>query len=439
MYADAGLDLHGLGGVRVVVEAARDDPAALQHVHQHARPLQRLHGRGGADALLEPARGLGADAQLAGGDAVVGPLEGGALEQHGGGVVHDLALLAAHDARKAGGVLPVGDDQHRLVQLVGLAVQRGQRLAGVRPAHDDGLVLHLGKVEGVHRVAGLQHHEVGDVHDVVDGPYARAVQVFPHPLGAGADLHVGDDPRAVAGAKGLVPHLDLRVVGKRPLAGLLDGDLGHHEVLLQHRAGFPGQPPHAQAVGPVGQYLKVDDVVAEAEDFLHVGAGGHVLGDFDDPGVADVRVQPRGHVQLWAGAQHAHGHLAAHLALLDLHTTGQMRAVQRHRHVHIRMDVRRAADDLQRLPVAHVHHADVQVVGIGVVHAGQHAPHDHLVKLGAGLLHALHRRAGHHHPRSVFLRGHIYVNILPEPLHGHFHKLYPPFLVEESIYIFESG
>ncbi len=314
---DARVDALRLGGMGVVVVGPGHHAAALQHVHQHAGALQRLHGGLGAHALFKAAAGLGADAQRAGGDAVVGALKRRALEQHAGGVRNDLGLLAAHDARKARGVLIIGDDQHALVQHVLLAVQRGQLLAGLRAAHHDGLVLHLGKVEGVHRVAGLQHHEVGDVHDVVDGPHPRAVQVLAHPSGAGADLHAGDDPGAVAGAERIVLDDHLRVVVEGSLSGLLHGDLRHHEVLLQHGGALAGQSPHAQAVGAVGQYLVVDDVVAQTEDLLHVGAGGDILEYLDDALVPDVGVQPRGHVQLGAGAQHAHGHLAAHLALFN--------------------------------------------------------------------------------------------------------------------------
>ena len=235
-------------------------------------------------------------------------------------------------------------------------------------------------------------------------------------------LHVGDDPGAVARAVLIVQHLDLRVVVKGALSGLLHGDLRHDEVLVQHGAGFPGQAPDGQAVRAVGQDLEVDDVVAEAEDLLDVGAGLHVLEDLDDALVADVGVQARGHVQLGAGAQHAHGHLATHLALLDL-ATRQVRAVQRRRHAHALMHVGRAANDLYRLSLAHIHHADVQVVRIGVIHAAHHVTHDHLVELRAGLLDALDAGAGHDHAGGVVLRAHVDVHIFLEPLHGHFHIL----------------
>ena len=45
----------------------------------------------------------------------------------------------------------------------------------------------------MHGLARFQHDEVGDVHDVVDGPHARAVEVFAHPLRRGADLYFIND------------------------------------------------------------------------------------------------------------------------------------------------------------------------------------------------------------------------------------------------------
>ena len=407
--------------MRVVVIRPGHHLAAAEHVHQHAGALQRLHGTGGADALFKAAAGLGAHAQLAGGDAVVGAVEGRGLEQHARRAFDDLRFLAAHDAGQAGGVFVVGDDQHRIVQHVLLAVQRGQLFALPRAAHDDGLVAHLGKVEGVHGLARLQHDEVGDVDDVVDGPHARAVEVFAHPLRRGADLYFINDAGAVAGAVLGIFDDDGGVVLKRALAVLLDGDLRHHAMLAKHGGALAGDAPDAQAVRAVGENFIIDDVVAKAEHFLHIRAGLVLLLKDEDALVADVRIQPFRHVQFRAGADHALALHAAQLAALDL-AARQARAFQRHRHQLARGHVRRAADDLQGGLAAHVHRAYVQMVAVGVVFAGKHAAHHHAVKLFAGLVHALHGGAGHDHAGGVFLRRHVDVHIFPQPFHGNFHR-----------------
>ena len=68
------------------------------------------------------------------------------------------------------------------VELPHLMIERFQRLARPRAAHDDAPLPQIVGVEGVERLAVLQHHVVGDIDDVVDRP---------HPGGQQAPLHPG--------------------------------------------------------------------------------------------------------------------------------------------------------------------------------------------------------------------------------------------------------
>ena len=303
-----------------------------------------------------------------------------------------------------------------------LAIQRGQLFARICATHHDGLILHAGQVERMHRMAGLHHHEIGNIHDVVDRAHARAVEIFAHPLRAGADLHVRDHACAVARAGRVVQHLDLCVILKFALAVLLNADFRHHKMLVQHGGAFTRQSPHAQAIRTIRQNFKIDHLVAQSEHLVRVRAGRDVLEHLKNTFIADMRIQAGGNIQLGAGAQHTAGNLPAHLALLDLHAARQVRTLERRRHAHARVHVRRAAYDLDRLFLTDVHHADVQVVGIGMIHAGKHLAYDHVVKLRAGLFHALDGRAGHNHFGGVFLAAHVDVHIFPKPLHWHLHN-----------------
>ena len=47
----------------------------------------------------------------------------------------------------------------------------------------------------------LQHHEVGNVHYVADGPQPRPRQPVLQPLGRGTDVHAVDDGGGVAVAQ----------------------------------------------------------------------------------------------------------------------------------------------------------------------------------------------------------------------------------------------
>ena len=142
--------------------------------------------------------------------------------------------------------------------------------------------LHAGEVEGVHGLAVLQHHVVGDVHDVVDGPDAGVAQPFPHPGGGGLDPDVLHEAGGVAGAE--VGVLDVDVHGVRDGAAAA-ADLGGVELqgLAEGGAGLPGKADDAEAVGPVGGDLKLHHVVVEAQDGGDVVAGlGPVLVEDED-------------------------------------------------------------------------------------------------------------------------------------------------------------
>ena len=114
------------------------------------------------------AGGIGVLAQAAGGlaDVVAGEL--GALEEQLGGAVFDLAVQAAHNAGQGNGLGTIADDQVIGGQLEVLLVQGGDLLTILGAADDDLAAFQRVHIEGVHRLADLQHDVVGDVNDVGD-------------------------------------------------------------------------------------------------------------------------------------------------------------------------------------------------------------------------------------------------------------------------------
>ena len=97
-----------------------------------------------------------------------------------GGVAHDLAVGAAHDAGHAHGLVLVADAAAwRAVSFRSLpsrvwmvSPSRAVRTMILPPSTQR-------EVEGVHGLAVFQHHIVGDVHDVVDGAHARSSAAAP--------------------------------------------------------------------------------------------------------------------------------------------------------------------------------------------------------------------------------------------------------------------
>ena len=101
------------------------------------------------------------------------------FKHDGGGVVHNAAVFAAHHAgdakhtRATLAVRRVGDQQVFDAQVMILAVQCGELLTFVGAAHDD-RSFNLVQIVGMHRLAKIKHHVIGDVHRQRDGAHARA-------------------------------------------------------------------------------------------------------------------------------------------------------------------------------------------------------------------------------------------------------------------------
>ena len=192
----------------VGVDQSFRDHAAGDLGDELQRTACGVQGQFGAEALVEPDRGLAAEARLLGRTPDVRRVEVRRLEEQVDRRTGDFAVLAAHDAGQGDGLLGVGDDQHVGVELPGLAVDGGDPFVGARAPNDDAVLGEAVVVEGVERLPHLQHHEVGDVDDVVDRPRAVGGEPLPQPAGRRADRDAGDDAADVARAEVGVENLD---------------------------------------------------------------------------------------------------------------------------------------------------------------------------------------------------------------------------------------
>ena len=114
-------------------------------------------------------------------------VEAGALDHHVDGVVGNLRIHAAHNARKRHGALAIGDETHTGIEHAILAIERLELLVLLGGAHDHGALTvaldERGEVECVKRLTREHHHVIGDVDDVVVRTDAQAVQTLDHPIG----------------------------------------------------------------------------------------------------------------------------------------------------------------------------------------------------------------------------------------------------------------
>ncbi|RAO53124.1 hypothetical protein PSN01_03942 [Micromonospora saelicesensis] len=316
--------------------------------------LQRDQRHGRVDAPLPALRGLAEQLVPAGGAPDHSRVPVRRLEEHRGGAGDDLAGLAAHHRgegdRDAGALACEGVGQPSVADhhVVGGEhpvdpVEGGQLLPRFgatdhqRPGDPVG-------VEGVHRLAQLQHHVVGDVDGQRDAADAGGDEPLLHPGRCGRGRV---DPADQAGREPVAADrvADLHRVRGRPGAarGRRQGRVAQRHV--ERVRQLPGQAAQAQRVPPVRGDLQIEDDVVEADHRTRVVArlGRHVRPQHDDAGVVVAQAQFLGR------ADHARRVVPVRLAGADGEAAGQHAAGQDHHDPVTRGEVTGTADDLLRL------------------------------------------------------------------------------------------
>lgn len=92
----------------------------------------------------------------------------------------DARVQPAHQAGQSNRTPGIGNGQKTVVQRDLAPVQQRQLLASAGTAHTDRAVQGL-QVECVHRLAQLQHHVLGDVHQQRHRTHAAAAQPLGQP------------------------------------------------------------------------------------------------------------------------------------------------------------------------------------------------------------------------------------------------------------------
>ena len=261
-------------------------------------------------------------------------------------------------------------------------------LALVGVLDDDLVSADLVVVEGVERLTHLVQDEVGDVHHVVDGAQTDGSECVLQPFGRLLDSHAGDADARVTRSAFFVfdSHFDrqVRCFGSERCVGFAEREV--HAVCLIIGVQVARDAEMAGSVRAVGRDVHLDEVVALHVVVLRCGdAHGCIGGQFDDAVVAGADAY------LVFRAQHAEGLDAADLGFLDgerVVAAVEDRAERGHDDVQSLAAVGCAADDLQRVlrrsgfglscAVGGLdgHCGDMQVVGVGMLHACEHLAGD---------------------------------------------------------------
>ena len=266
------------------------------------------------------------------------------------------------------------------------------------------------------RLARFQHHQIGDVHHVIDRPQAGLLETLLQPGWGGPDGEMAQS-RDAEQPPGFDPSLILRIGGE--LGGLDAGSRGRKMGLAATQGRhLPGNSAHREAIGSVGGDRQLQHLIIQTESRTDRGAnGGNLLEQIIQNGNA---IHASGKAQLLQGADHAVAGHAPQLGGFD----GEIHRRQGgshggHRHVDPGPHIGGAADDLQGLGRPHPNPAHTQLVGGRVGIARLHQPHHHTGGPGSQILHRLHLEAGDRQSFSQALRIEglrFQLHEFPEPL-----------------------
>ena len=356
----------------------RPSVAPAAHHRGAGQLLQERHslvGGGQGDLagqpLLKAAAGLAAQADAAGGTAHRLRGEDGRLQPDIRRRLADGLLQTTHHTGQGDRAIGMGDHQGVFAQGALLTIEGDEPFAG--PAGPQAHLACIGRaarstgqripVEGMQGLAGLEHHQVGDVHHVVDRTHSGPLQALLQPGRRRAHLHTLQGREAEQSAlfhAGQVRGGGSQRLERRRLRNRV-------EVCAATAEGrhLPGDAPHRQAVGAVGGDRQLQHLIVEPQGRTHrLSHGGDGLEQRIEHGDAVAAV---GQAEFLERADHAAAGHAAQLGRFDRQIHGgEGAADQRHRHMDAGPDVGGAADDLQRLSIRHPHLADAQLVGVRV-------------------------------------------------------------------------
>ena len=138
-------------------------------------------------------------------------------------------------------------------------------------------LVHAAEIKGVHGLAVLQHHIVCDIHNVVDGPHARVADALAHPIRGRSNFNILYHSGRIAGAECRLLDDNFGVVVDISAGQRLNLGLVELQLLAEGDGRLSGKADGAEAVGPVGGYLEVHNMIVPAQKGGHIGAGGAVL------------------------------------------------------------------------------------------------------------------------------------------------------------------
>jgi hypothetical protein len=294
-------------------------------------------------ALLEAEAGFGTERVAEGGAADADRVEDGRLDDHVRRPLPDFRGRPAHHAGDPDRTGRVGDHEGLRIELTDDVVECLEALARGRPPDDDPAVADRGGIEGMDRLAELDHDVVGGIDHVADRALTCGQEAHLDMVRRRPDPDAAHPAADEARAEGRVLDLDLEALGRGPA--------GFDQVRrwqAERRAGQGGhltrQPDDRERIAAVRLHVDIEDGVAVEVEQL---ASERRIGREDQDPVGIAR-----EAELIARTEHPVADDAHLLGPLDPTVARQDRARKGDRDPLADSDVRRAAHDVQGLTLA---------------------------------------------------------------------------------------
>ena len=352
----------------VAIHHAVHHIARVELLHKLQRARKANRAADGAQLLFIARGRLRAHAKLFGCAAHRRAVKAGRFKNNGGCILHDAAVFAAHHARYSHRLFRVRNDEHIICERALNAIQRGDPLAVFCTANDHAVPLQVAQVKSVHRLAIFEHDEICDIDNIVNRAHAARTQPLAQPARGGLDAHIFDDRAHIAIAPFRIQDGNAQVVIHiaRSRLHLRHGHLERH---LKGCRSLTREAQNRQAVRPVGGNFKLRDRIVEADRVMNIRAGRQiaVIAQNKDAILNCIGKIVRGQPQLAQRAEHAVARHATQLALFDLLATVHCGMIQRDGDKIALLQILRAGDDLEGVPLPRVDLADPEMIGIRVL------------------------------------------------------------------------
>lgn len=314
--------------------------------------------------------GIGVQAEFAAAAHDRGRFEICRLQKHIARGVGDARVQPAHQAGQCHRAICVGDGEEAVVQRDLTAIEQCQLLASTRAPHANRPMQRI-QVEGMHRLAELQHHVLGDIHQQRHRAHAAAAQALGHPHRCGRRrIDAFDHTPAIARRLAAGIELDReRARRYRRHGSRIKGD----DFAGAGSRHVEGDTAHAEAVGAVGGELDFDAGIGQTEILGQRLAHRRIVRQLEQ--ARGVTVQAK----LLGRAQHAIGRHTAQLGRLD-RQLADLRTDQGQWRDQASARIGRTADDLQQLALPRVDAAHLQAIGLRMAHRRDDPRHHHLAQ-----------------------------------------------------------